>query len=153
MKAVLIGGQDRTTDVGQAIVAAAAQRRAAAPDPVDDRVAGILALRQAGSESEFNARLIELLQQRAGLDTGPFPIPRKPGRAGRMVARAREALWKLLRYQHDRMAFQQSALNLQTAYALEFERDELLRKVRALEERVAALEAGKSGEGQHGRAH
>jgi hypothetical protein len=143
MKSVRIGGADRSGALAPALEAAAG-----GADPVEARVAAVLALRTCTTEAEFDARFADLLRQRAGLDTGAFAIPRKPGVAGRCLAAVKAALWKLLRYQHDHMAFQQSAWNAAAAAALEAERAAWRRELAALEQRVRELEdeARKRGE-------
>ena len=53
-------------------------------------------------------------------------------------------LWKLLRYQHDRTAFQQNLINELAIDALEFQQDRLDRELTELQQRVAGLEAGRT---------
>jgi hypothetical protein len=144
MKAVRVGGQERSADLLPAIGRDAAAARAAQADPADERVATVLSLRECASEAAFDARFGDLLRYRSGLDTEPFPVPRRPGLAGRAVAAVKAALWKLLRYQHDRMAFQQSAWNHGAASALEFERAQWRRELADLERRVRDLESGRA---------
>ena len=48
----------------------------------------------------------------------------------------KNSLWKLLRYQHDRIAFQQSAANELAIHALEFQAG----RIAELERRLARIE-------------
>jgi hypothetical protein len=102
-----------------------------------------LSLRDAASEREFLDRFIDLTRRKHHADTFRIDVPRRPGMGGAALARVRQFLWKLLRYQHDRMAFQQNLINSQFAAAIEFQKDE----ARRVEGRVAELEKRLGGSG------
>lgn len=99
-------------------------------------------LAEAGSESEYLDRSIALLRRKAHIDTLTYPIPHRPTFAGRIQLRVRRFLWKLLRYQHDRMAFRQNLVNSQVVAQLEFQREAMKRELEELRARVARLEDG-----------
>lgn len=134
-----LAGQDRTADVGADLTRRATRHqgplsRWAATDSA-------LCLKTSRSTGEFMAHYCRLLRLRYALSTEPFPIPGKPGATGRFLRRLKGILWKVLRYQHDRMAFQQTAVNELVISAIEFQREAAHHTVTALEQRIRALEA------------
>jgi len=140
---ISFSGQDRTRDLGQAL-----RRRAAAMEhgPAGRRLAPLppeisaLALALAQSDAEYLDNLIRLIRYRDGVNTLDFEIPRKPGLAGLIITRLKEFLWKLLRYQHDRIAFRQNLINTQLTSALEFEHARRQAETDDLKRRLAELE-------------
>lgn len=138
-----IAGRDRTQDLGPAL-----RRQAEIMARGDDRhqpariAADIsaLALARAKSDAEYMDHLIRLIRYRDAVDTPDFDIPRKPGLAGLIMARFKAFLWKLLRYQHDRIAFRQNLINTQLTSALEFEFTQRQKEMADLKRRVAELE-------------
>ncbi|MDD5679075.1 MAG: hypothetical protein PHW60_13970 [Kiritimatiellae bacterium] len=138
-----VAGQDRTYDLGRDLhrQAEAMERTAAsrklAPFPPE---ISALALARAPSEAEYLDRLIGLIGCRDAIDTLDFAIPRKPGVAGLFMARLKAFLWKLLRYQHDRIAFRQNLINTQLTSALAFEIAQRRKETVDLKRRVAELE-------------
>jgi hypothetical protein len=137
---ILIAGQDRSADVGTRL-AEAAQRHNPAVATEANRHSDVLELRDAQNETAFTATWLRLLRNHSQIRTTDFPVPRQPGPLGACLARAKAFLWRLLRYQHDRMAFQQNAVNIQVALALESERERHASETAALEQRIANLEA------------
>lgn len=137
---LLVAGKDRSADLGPALAAEAAERE---KDPrclfLDWRV-NALSLRDCKNERDFAARFLELVRYKFHVDTRIFDIPRKPGLAGRVMGLFKGFLWKLLRYQHDRMAFRQNLINSNQTSALEFARAVALKEIAQLKDRVAALE-------------
>jgi len=81
-----------------------------------------------------------LLRYRDAFDTYDFDIPRKPGPVGSVMARVKKALWKLLRYQHDRIAFRQNLINSLFTNAVEFEMAERKRTDADLNRRLDKAE-------------
>lgn len=126
--------------LGEALNDAAASRMPGASFPPLAAEHSALSLKEAESESDFLERFIQLIRIRHGLMTGPFLAPRKPGVFGRCMAGIKMVLWKLLRYQHDYMSSQQSALNELLAGALEQSRKRHQRDINALSARVEELE-------------
>lgn len=133
MKRIVIAGQDRTEEM-LAALSAGEGAPPATPTPPG------LGLATSTSEADYLARLLELLRTRDGLHTRSFDVPSRPGLRGRILRLIRRLQWKVLRFQHDRMAFQQNAINGQIAAALEFLREEQRRDVAKFEARIAALE-------------
>lgn len=138
-----IAGHDRTQDLGPEL-----RQQAAIMARGDDRhqpariAAHIsaLALARAQSDTEYLDHLIRLIRYRDAVDTLDFDIPRKPGLAGLCMTRLKAFLWKLLRYQHDRIAFRQNLINTQLTSALEFEFTQRQKETDDLKRRVAELE-------------
>lgn len=138
-----IAGHDRTPDLGSAL-----RRQAEIMARGDDRhqpariAANIsaLALAQAQSDADYLDHFIRLIRYRDAVDTLNFDIPRKPGVVGRCLARFKAFLWKLLRYQHDRIVFRQNLINTQLTSALEFEFTQRQKEAADLTRRVAELE-------------
>jgi len=133
---IFISGKDRTADVGMSIAAEATQRMK------DPRCAFLgwpinaLSLGDVNNEGSFSDRYLQLLRAKSHVNTLDFDIPRRPGLVGSVQGAIRKFLWKLLRYQHDRITFRQNLINSQLASALEFEREEK----KKLAGRVAELE-------------
>lgn len=124
---VLIAGQDCTKTLGEGIRQRAARLKKlkgrAAPPRVSTEI-GALALRKAFSDVDYLNNFVRLLRYRDAFDTYDFDIPRKPGIAGALMAKIKKTLWKLLRYQHDRIAFRQNLINGLFTSAVEFEMSE-----------------------------
>ncbi len=145
-----VAGQDRTHDLGRKLrqQAAAMERGEANHKPKPPLVApDIMPLAQAQSEAEYLDQLIGLIRGRNAVDTLDFAIPRKRGMVGRCMTRLKALLWKLLRYQHDRIAFQQNLINAHLTGALEFEVVQRQKETADLKRRMAELEK-QSGNGK-----
>ena len=133
---ILISGKDCSHDPGSRIAAEAAERMR------DPRCAFLppeisaLSLRDARTEREYDDQFVRLVRAKSPVNTQDFDLPPRPGLAGAVYAAVRKFLWRLLRYQHDRVVFRQNFVNAQVASALEFQQSE----IRRLEERVRALE-------------
>jgi len=82
------------------------------------------------------------------VSTESFPIPGKPGSTGTILRTIKGILWKLLRYQHDRMAFQQNAINELVISSFDFQRTASRRAIADLEHRIRALEADAANPGR-----
>ena len=76
------------------------------------------------------------MRLRYAVSTESFPIPGKPGASGSLLRKVKGFLWKLLRYQHDRMAFQQNSVNELMISAADFQQA----RIAALEQRIQQLE-------------
>lgn len=85
-------------------------------------------------------KFMELLRHKSQIDTLDFVIPRKPGFTGWMMQRLRRILWKLLRYQHDRMVTRQNRVNAWIISALESKTESLQIEVDELRDRLSRLE-------------
>jgi len=138
-----VAGQDRIHDLGRELrqQAAAMERGDSHPKPKPALVApDIMPLARVQSEAEYLDQLIGLIRCRNAVDTLDFAIPRKPGVAGLFMSRLKARLWKLLRYQHDRIAFQQNLINAHLTSTLEFEVTQRQKETADLKRRVAELE-------------
>ena len=143
---VIVAGRDRTAELGpylkkQAVLMA---RRPEAPEQFPDNVTA-LSLREAASDADSLDRLFRLVWQRTGLATADFYVPRRAGIAGRLMAGLRTFLWKVLRYQHDRMAHQQTLVNTQLALTLELMHARHKQEMAELRERLRQIEKATNG--------
>jgi hypothetical protein len=138
---IIISGQDRTSEFEPAI-REQADRSRRHPEAVNlPGHLSALSLWGARDEDEFTGRYVRLSRVKQNIDTFKFYIPRKAGLGGALMALVRTFFWKLLRYQHDRMAFRQNVINTQFATALELQQDEtesLRERIQALEKRLGA---------------
>ncbi len=139
---ITVAGQDRSSDLGQAMSAEAARLQAAggigalAPDHT------ALRLKVADPRQDYLGKFIDLLRIRHGIRTTDYYIPRGPGLRGKVAVALKTFLWKLLRYQHDRITYQQNTVNELTINALEFQQA----RIAELERRLARLEKPAAGE-------
>lgn len=147
---LIVAGQDRTQDLGQTLrhEAEAMERMDSSRKPAEIS-SGIsaLALRHATSDADYLNELIRLLRYRHGVDTLDFKIPGRRGPRGWLMIRIKKALWKLLRYQHDRIAFRQNWINAMLFSTLEFEIAARRKEVAELSRQVAQLEQQSGGKG------
>jgi hypothetical protein len=140
---ISVAGRDRTEDLGPGL-----RRQAEAMTRLDPRrqparipeEIGALALARAKSDAEYLEQFARLVRYRDAVDTFDYNIPRKPGLTGFLMGRLKGFLWKLLRYQHDRIAFRQNMINGLYTSGLEFEIVARRKEIAELEQRVAELE-------------
>ena len=138
-----VAGQDRTHDLGRELrrQAAVMEREKSSLKPKPELVApDIIPLARAQSEAEYLDQLIGLIRCRNAVGTLDFAIPRKSGIVGWFITRLKALLWKLLRYQHDRIAFQQNLINAHLTDALEYEVTQRQKETADLKRRMAELE-------------
>ncbi len=138
-----IAGRDRTDELApvlrrQAEVMARGKARCRL-DKLPDEISA-LALSRTKSAEDYLSELIRLLRYRDGVDTRLLHVPVRPGRCGRLFGRVKLGLWKLLRYQHERMAIRQNLINAQLTSALEFEILQRRQETEDLKRRLAKLE-------------
>ncbi len=140
---IMIAGQDCTKELGGEIQERAAALKKltgrAAPPQVSTEI-GALALHKASSDADYLNHFARLLRYRDAFDTYDFDIPRRPGLAGAIMAKIKKMLWKLLRYQHDRIAFRQNLINGLFTSAVEFEMAERKKADDALAGRLDRVE-------------
>lgn len=135
-----VANNDVTAGLGQEVSISA---KAMVADKARDEVSAedsVLSLRLAKNEADYLDRLMALMRSRAGTGNYDFHVPRKPGLVGNLGALLKRVLWKLLRYQHDRVAFQQNSVNTHLTAALELMRSEYEHKIEVLERKIAELE-------------
>lgn len=137
---LMVGGEDRSRDLGPELRDAAASLQDAGLAERIRKESDLTGLGAASDTEAYLDRHMELLRGRTAVDVSELTIPRTTGPGGRHITRLRTVLWKLLRHQQDWVALRQNAVNAQLAYELEFERDARRRDVAALEARVRALE-------------
>jgi len=133
-----IAGQDRSSDVGVDLTRRATRHSGALSRWSCEDSA--LSLKTAHDPGEYLDRYCRLLRLRYSVSTEAFPIPGKPGLAGTILRSVKSALWKLLRYQHDRMTLQQNAINELIISSVEFQRASSRQTITALEDRIQSLE-------------
>ena len=141
---LLVAGRDRTADLGPDITAAAARLKASGSIAALSPEHSAQVLKDSADGDDFLRRFVGLLRLRHGVRTADYYIPRGPGLRGRLALALKTVLWKLLRYQHDRTAFQQNLINELAIDALEFQQERLDRELAELRQRVAGLEAGRT---------
>ncbi|MFH0953116.1 MAG: hypothetical protein V1873_02170 [Verrucomicrobiota bacterium] len=138
---IQINGQDKTPEIEAKIREGIRSRKSGAePGEISPEI-GALRLQEAKSETEYQELLLRLMRYRDNVDTLPFDIPRRPGFLGAIMARVRVFLWKLLRYQHDRVTSRQNLINSTLSGAIEFEHRLRKQELDELRKRVADLES------------
>lgn len=143
MRRIHVGGKDRTAELGAGVDALVARDADPGFSELVAKQSVVLSLRDSASQAEFLDRHLALVRVRNGLRTDNFEIPRAPGRLSGCLVWFKRVVWRLLRYQHDRMAFQQSGLNWQLTHALELMRALHSRELAELAERVERLEGAR----------
>lgn len=101
---------------------------------------GASALTGLETENCYHEHFLRLLRYRDAVDTLDFGIPRKPGFIGWWLSRLKQVLWRLLRHQHDRLAFRQNLINGLFTEALENEHRLRMRETSELRQRLEELE-------------
>ncbi len=147
---IMVAGQDLTGDLGPELKRRAGQMACGGTSrqpAVFPETLNIEALARTRTEEAYLTELMRLLRCREGVDTHPYAMPCRPGWRGKFMVVVRKALWKLLRYQHDRMTFRQNLVNSQLTSALEFEMDQRRRETADLRQRLDDLER-RIGEGR-----
>lgn len=131
---IWIAGKDQTA-VWQPLIEREAARIGAKGKPMEfPPEISALRLREARNERDYLALFVELSRRRQHIDTLGFQPPRRPGVLGQLAAAVRAVLWRLLRYQHDRMAFRQNIVNSQLLALAEWQAAELEALRRRLDE-------------------
>lgn len=136
---IWIGTEDVSESLGRDVAVLAGQRASLGSPRFHDPRVSALSLRECRSETEFLSRFMQHLRWRHGATAEPFDIPRRPGVIGAFLQVLRRFLWKLLRYQHDRMVFQQNMINEMIIHGLEFEMESSRQRISALESELARL--------------
>jgi hypothetical protein len=142
---ITVAGEDRSGDLGSAVLEQAAALRAAGSAGALSPEHSALSLRQASDADEYLNRFIGLIRMRHGVRTTDYYIPRAPGLRGRVSLSLKTFLWKLLRHQHERIAFQQNLINELEINSAEFQRDRLKQEIAELKRRLDSLEKSLPG--------
>jgi hypothetical protein len=135
-----VAGRERTQELGGELAARAGRRPPLKCPPLAPEHSA-LSLGAARNRRDYLERFAVLIRIRQGLKTDSFDIPAPAGWRGGLLRAARTVLWRLLRYQHDRMAGQQNTINEFLIYAWELERQQVRQELAALTERCERLEA------------
>ncbi|MDD4870172.1 MAG: hypothetical protein PHR77_06395 [Kiritimatiellae bacterium] len=138
---LIIAGKDRTSDIGQQIVNRAKQRVQNSPVPFLSPQHSALCLKDEITADGYLKQFVRLLKMRHGASTAPFPIPARAGLSGRIMAVLRRVLWKLLRYQHDRITFQQNLINELFITGIEIQQKTIQGKMDGISKRLETLES------------
>ena len=108
---ILINNEDYTEDL-KSRMDAGMREHSDRPFPVEvPAELNALALREAKTEAEYQETFTRLIRYRDNVDTMPFDIPHRGGWRGKCAVWVKRKLWKLLRYQHDRITFRQNLIN------------------------------------------
>jgi len=94
--------------------------------------------------NQGNVKFLEMLRHKSQIDTQTFTVPRKPGLMGEIMAKVRKFLWKILRYQHDRMSTRQNRVNSWIISLVESRTETLQADMNQLQERLAKLESSQN---------
>jgi len=149
---IVVAGQDKTLEIGGELTRRATRHQGAlSPWSTEDSA---LSLKASNDMADYLERYGKLMRLRFALCTNPFPIPGKPGIAGCLTKKLKTFLWKLFRYQHDRMAHQQNAINELVISAQDFQNSAMRERLVALEQRIQELEKmGRCGNQQANTPH
>ncbi len=132
---IVVAGTDRTAEWAPRIEAEVARMSAQGECVFLPPALSALRLREARTESEYLGLLTELARRRHHIDTLGFRAPRRPGAVGIIMGRVRAFLWRLLRYQHDRMAYRQNLVNSHLMALVELQGAEIAELRRRLDGR------------------
>ncbi len=105
------------------------------------REASALRMASAGDDSEWLALWMQILPQRAGIALDGFTIAAQPGFRGRVLQRVRSLLWRVFRYQHERVAYRQNLVNAHMVTAIRFHYLQMVNECAELRGRIEQLEA------------
>ena len=138
---IIVAGKDQTSEIGSELTRRAARHQGdLSPWSAADSA---LSLKASRDMTDYLNRFGKLMRLRYALCTDPFPIPGKPGLTGNLTKKLKTFLWKLLRYQHDRMSHQQNAINELVISAQDFQNSAMQQRLNALEQRIQELEREK----------
>ena len=99
-----------------------------------------LTFKRAMGSDEFTRWFVSLLRIRHGVRTEDYFIPHGPGLRGKLALRLKLFLWRLLRYQRDRIAFQQNLINELTIMGLELQQKQMETRFAELKDRLDQME-------------
>lgn len=135
---IVVAGIDKSSEIGGELTRRAARHQGAlSPWSATDSALSLKASRDIADYLEHYSKLMRL---RYALSTESFTIPGKPGTVGSLMKKLKAFLWKMLRYQHDRMAHQQNAINELVISAQDFQNSAFEQRIKALEQRISELE-------------
>lgn len=99
-----------------------------------------LRLREASSEGAYDLIFADLLRYRRHVDTQAVAPEPRPGLRGRLAAGLHRLLWRLMRFQHERLFFRQNLINSHLAALAEFQARHQAEMLADMSARLDALE-------------
>jgi hypothetical protein len=136
---ILIGGREVTPDFAPAMNAAVRQMEQRKDSVFLPPHMSALRLRTARSGSELGATYADLLRYRHHVNPAAFFLPPARNLRERVLNGMRRLLWKVLRYQHERLFFRQNLINSHFTGLLDLQ----ARELQALRAEVESLRPGK----------
>ncbi len=140
---IRIAGIDRTREWRDRYRTNVEDRRVRGRDRILPPVLNARSLREQENESAYLRELVRLIHFKRHVGTHAYRIPHRPGMVGKVMLAAREVLWKILRYQHDRMASRQNVINSHVIDLLSYEHEERVREIEQLRAELKAIREGK----------
>jgi len=137
---LIIAGKDKSSDLGYQIADRAKKLEQNNFVNLLSPQHSALRLKKEVTSAEYLGQFIQLLRIRHGVNTAPFKVPARTGLSGRIMAMLRRFLWKLLRYQHDRITFQQNLINELLIDGIEMQQKMIQDKTEGLIKRMETLE-------------
>ena len=136
---LIIAGKDRSSDIGADLVRRST-RHAGPLSPWSPQDSA-LSLKDSSDASDYTERFWKLMRLRWAVSTDAFPIPARPGLWGGMLRQIKAVLWKVFRYQHDRIAFQQNTINELVVNSVGLQQSDFRRKIIELEKKLERMES------------
>lgn len=138
---LVVAGKDRSADLGRQIADRAEQREKTASIGLLSPLHSALCLKNEVTTHGYLNQFMRLLKMRHGVSTAPFPVPARAGLSGGIMAAFKRILWRLLRYQHDRVTFQQNLINELLINALEMQKKMMEDRTEEVMKRLETVEA------------
>jgi hypothetical protein len=137
---LFIAGNESPPGLRERIAASAKRREQEKPLQVLAPQHSALSLKNVSGQDAYLRQFIRLLWMRHGVSTAPFDVPTSRTLFGPLMAAIKRILWKLLRYQHDRITFQQNLVNELLIDAAEMQQQMFQGKVDEITKRLEAAE-------------
>ena len=136
---ILIDGHDRTAEFAKSMAAAVQAMEQRKDSVFLPPHLSALRLREARSGAELGSLYADILRYRCHVDPSAFFLPPPRTLRQRAMNLLRRLLWKVLRYQHERMFFRQNLINSHLTGLLDLQ----ARELQALRGELAELRRGK----------
>ena len=142
---IACGGRDESADLGDQVRKEvdrmqALQRCAFIPSHIS-----ALRLREAPCETAFDLTFADLLRYRQHVDTRASALEARPGWRGFLSTTIRRVLWRLMRFQHERLFFRQNLINSHVAALLEMQGRHQAEAMAEMSARLETLERKTAG--------
>ena len=138
---IFVGGKDRSDDVGARIRCAAERRRLGPAPSVVSPDINALCLLRVSSENAYLREFLRILPYRDAFDAADVKISTRSGPVGWALTKVKSLLWRLIRFQYERVAFRQNLINRMFTTAIQAEVDSRERDLKELRFRIEALES------------